>query len=308
MAGFIKQVNPNHKVIFLGRTYTKDVIALSEHVDEFINYDEVEKLNLNEQKLFFEPFAIDVFVHVFPTPAIARLAKALKIKIRVGTTNRLYHWHTCNQLIKLSRKNSDLHEAQLNLKLLSFLGKYVSISFADVSNLYGFTKIPELKFDLLSLIEKDKIKIILHPKSKGSAKEWGTINYLKLIDLLPSSRYQIFISGTKQDALLMKDFLKQNKKAIDITGQLNLAQFILFINRCDILVAASTGPLHIAAALNKKAIGLFSSKRPMHPGRWAPLGLNAKALVYDEHCEQCKAGVDCFCIEKIDPQRVINLL
>lgn len=272
MAGFIKQIHPNYKVVFLGRTYTKDVIALSELVDAFINYDEVEKLNLKEQKVFFKQFAIDIFIHVFPTPAIAKLAKALRIKQRIGTTNRLYHWHTCNQLIKLSRKNSDLHESQLNLKLLSFLGKNVSITLEEIWKLYGFTKLPNTKFDLLKLIKKDKINIILHPKSKGSAKEWGLTNYLKLIDLLPSNRYQIFISGTKQDATNMKAFLKQNKKAIDITGQLSLAEFIFFIHQSDVLIAASTGPLHIAAALNKKAIGLFSSKRPMHPGRWAPVG------------------------------------
>jgi heptosyltransferase-3 len=36
MAGIIKQFLPQSNIIFLGRNYTKDVIALSEHVDEFV--------------------------------------------------------------------------------------------------------------------------------------------------------------------------------------------------------------------------------------------------------------------------------
>jgi ADP-heptose:LPS heptosyltransferase len=44
------------------------------------------------------------------------------------------------------------------------------------------------------------------------------------------------------------------------------------------LVAASTGPLHIASAVGIHAIGLYPSKRPMHPGRWMPLGGNASYL------------------------------
>ena len=54
----------------------------------------------------------------------------------------------------------------------------------------------------------------------------------------------------------MPELLK-NKNIIDLTGKLSLQQYISFINAANGLVAASTGPLHIAAALNKKAIGLF---------------------------------------------------
>jgi len=308
MAGFIKKANPSTKVIFLGRTYTKDVIAVCEHVDVFINYDELEKLTINEQKEYFSQFQINYFVHVLPNKNIANLAKTLKIKYRIGTTNRLYHWLTCNSLVKLSRKNSQLHESQLNLKLLSFLGAETQVELNAMSELYGFTKLKQLQFDALKLLDKTKKKIILHPKSKGSAKEWGLNNFSNLIHLLPKDKYQIFVTGTKNDADMMKDFLSAHQDVIDITGKLSLKEFIEFIYHCDALVAASTGPLHIAAALNKKSIGLFTSKRPMHPGRWAPIGKHAIALVFDVNCKKCLSGIDCNCIEKIEAQQVLNLL
>ncbi|MDP1800135.1 MAG: glycosyltransferase family 9 protein, partial [Bacteroidota bacterium] len=247
MAGFIKKNFPGCKLFFLGRGYTKDVIALSEHVDGFINYDEIEKLPAPEQIAYLKEFSADVFVHVFPKKGIAQLVKKAGIPLRVGTTNRLYHWLNCNKLIKLSRKNSDQHESQLNFKLLDFLDINTSVVLKDISNYYGFSKIPALNEEFKKWIDPAKINIILHPKSKGSAREWGIDNFEKLVALLPTDKYKIFISGTEQEGKLMPEFLK-NKNITDLTGKLSLQQFIAFINSCHALVAASTGPLHIAAA------------------------------------------------------------
>ena len=308
MAGLIKKNYPGCKIYFLGRTYTKDIVALTEHVDEFINYDELEKMDHKAQVNFLKGLQADVFLHVFPKKQIAALAKAANIPLRVGTTNRIYHWLTCNKLIKLSRKNSLLHEAQLNLKLLSFLNINTELGLEDIPDYYGFKRLPQLEEKYKTLIAKDKFNLVLHPKSKGSAKEWGLSNFEKLMTLLPKDKFNIFISGTEQDGKQMKDFLAKNKNITDITGKLTLAQFIAFINACDGLVAASTGPLHIAAALNKKAIGLFSPKRPIHPGRWRPLGKNAHTLVFDQDCVKCEKKEECDCISRIKPEQILALL
>lgn len=308
MAGLIKKHFPQCKIVFLGRSYTKDIIALSEHVDEFLNYDEIEKLTMNERVNAIKALKSDVFLHVFPVKEIAVLAKKADVTLRVGTTNRLYHWYSCNKLIKLSRKNSDLHESQLNMKLLSFLDIPVDIQLKDIRNYYGFSKIPALSSEFVSLIDHSKFNLILHPKSKGSAKEWGLNNFEKLISILPDQKFKIFVSGTIDDGKQMKDFLERNKKAVDITGKMSLSQFIAFINSCQGLVAASTGPLHISAALNKKAIGVFSPKRPIHPGRWMPLGEKALYVVHNDNCDLCSKGKNCDCISKISPEQIVDLL
>lgn len=308
MAGLIKKYFPKCKIIFLGRTYTADIISLSEYVDEFLNYDEIEKLDKNSQKDLIKKSGADVLVHVLPKKEIASLAKNAGIPLRVGTTNRLYHWFTCNKLIRLSRKNSELHESQLNFKLLSFLKINTEVSLKEVHAYYGFKNIPVLEDSFASLIDKNKTNIILHPKSKGSAKEWGLENFTKLINLLPKEKYNVFISGTEADAKQMQDFLHGHPEAISLAGKLSLKQFIAFISQCDALVAASTGPLHIAAALNKKAIGLFSPRRPIHPGRWMPVGNNAAYLVYDEKCKKCANKQDCDCIKQISAEQIVDLL
>jgi heptosyltransferase-3 len=309
MAGVIKKYFPECKIYFLGRTYTKSVIELSSHVDEFINYDDVLAADKTAQIELIKLLKIDMAVHVFPVKEIAQLMKAAGIKNRVGTRNRLYHWFTCNTLLNLSRKNSGLHESQLNIQLLSFLNIKTDYSFKEIESFYGIKEVPKLGNELfVNMLDKGKTKVILHPKSKGSAREWGLANFSKLIKQLPKDKYQIFISGTKEDGLQLESFIKENEGVIDLTGKLSLNEFISFINMCDVLVAASTGPLHIAAALGVKAIGLFAPMRPIHPGRWAPVGKDAHFVVIDKTCEDCRKGGSCACIEAIEVQKVIKLI
>lgn len=299
MAGYIKKHYPKCKVIFLGRNYTKDVVGLSQYVDEFASWDDVEaRKNLKA----------DVIVHVFPVNEVAQQAKQNGIKLRVGTSNRIYHWIYCNKLIKLSRKNSPLHESQLNIKLLSFLNIPTDVNLADVKEYYGFTKAEPLAEEWSSLIDKTKINVILHPKSKGSAREWGLENFSALIDALDKTKFKVFISGTKDEGQLVKPLLEKHKDVVDLTGKLNLKQFISFINHVDALVAASTGPLHIASALGKKAIGLFAPMRPIHPGRWMPVGEKANHLVLNKECSDCRKNNDCHCIREIKAKQVVDLL
>lgn len=308
MAGFLRQHWPGATILFLGRNYTKDIIALSEHVDEFVNYDELQALSKEEQVAVMQQVKADLIIHVFPKKEIAVLAKKAGIPLRVGTRNRLYHWFTCNKLVALSRKNSSLHEAQLNIKLLSFLGFETDLPLQAIPKLYGFSKMPVLEPDFQQWVDPEKFNLILHPRSKGSAKEWGLDNFQKLVQQLPPEKYKIFISGTAEDAKTMQEFLENTPGVSNITGKLNLQQFIAFINQCNGLVAASTGPLHIAAALNKVAIGVFSPKRPIHPGRWMPLGPKAHAIVYDERCPACAEGKECDCITKIKPEQIVDLI
>lgn len=308
LAGIIKQQLPDSRIIFLGRNYTKEVIGLSQYVNEFVSYDELLRLPEKEQIEVFKQLHATHIIHVFPVKHLAQLAKKAGIKNRIGTTNRLWHWFTCNVKVSLSRKNADLHEAQLNAKLLAPLKINTDFSTEELAGFYGFTKVPALDEVHLKLIDPSKTNIVLHPKSKGSAREWGLDNFSELITELDKSNNTIYISGTQQEGELLQELLQKHPEAVDLTGKLSLRQFIAFINHCDVLIAASTGPLHIASALGKKAIGLFAPMRPIHPGRWKPIGNNACFLVLDKDCSDCRKSADCHCIREIKTKAVIKLI
>jgi len=315
MAGVIKKHLPDTEILFLGRGYTKPVIEVSRFIDEFIDWDIIREQSYLEQKASFRALHADAIIHVFMVAEIARLADFTGIPVKIGTTHRLFSWLFCNHLVWFSRKQSDLHEAQLNLKLLKPLGIDVKLSREEIPYYYGLPLPQPLpnkggEYPASSIQHPgSRFKLILHPKSKGSAREWGLENFSRLIDLLPSDRYEIFITGTGAERELMKDFLNRHQARVtDMTGKLTLPELMDFIRASDGLVAASTGPLHLAAAFGKIAVGLYAPMRPIYPARWAPLGLKASYLVLDKICNDCRKTLDCHCMKEITAEEVVEKL
>ncbi|MEI6898989.1 MAG: glycosyltransferase family 9 protein [Bacteroidota bacterium] len=354
VAGVLKRHFPDCKIFFLAKNYTRPIVEACGFVDEFVEWDSQSQQSAVGSRQSLKPAAssqqpiassqwlneinADIIIHAFPVKEICFAAKKAGIPVRIATSHRWYTWLTCNKLLHFSRKNSDLHEAQLNLKMLEAIGIPGKFDLTEVPSLYGLTRFPHSQFpkpearsqkpvanaqipegndeqpDARSQkpeasSQKRADNLILHPKSKGSAREWGLDNFSGLIDLLPPEKYNIFITGTKEEGAMMAGFLQKHASRVtDLTGKLTLTELIGFINSCDGLVAASTGPLHIAAALGKQAIGLYAPMKPIYPKRWAPLGKNAEFLVLDKKCNDCRRSGDCECIRSIQPEKVVEIL
>jgi ADP-heptose:LPS heptosyltransferase len=306
MTGWLKREFPGVHITFLGAEYTRDVVKTCVHVDEFVPVGQLDSWTVGQKAMA----GTDLFIHVFPRKEIAVLARKLGIPVRLGTAHRLYHWYTCNKLVSFTRRRSDLHEAQLNFKLLEGLtGKRVP-SLSEIESLYGLERIEKLDEGLQKLLDRSRFNLILHPGSKGSAREWGLDNFSRLVRLIPQDKFKIFITGTEKEGRMLQEerFFRDGVPVTDLTGRMSLGQLMAFIRAADGLVAASTGPLHLAAALNKHAIGLYPPIRPMHPGRWAPVGKNATYIVIDKDCSKCRKSGDCECMRQITPEQVLEKL
>ncbi|MCC3154353.1 glycosyltransferase family 9 protein [Hymenobacter sp. BT770] len=311
VAGQLKQHFPGCRVVLIGRTYTAPVAAACPWVDDFLNLDELLQQPEPGQVATLQGYAAAAIIHVFPNRILARLALKAKIPVRIGTRNRWQHWLTCNRLVALSRRHSPLHEAQLNLLLLQPLGVAPLPSLLDVANLVQLRPVEPLPApfrQLLQARQPGQLNVILHPRSRGSAREWGLDNFGHLAQLLHQAGHRVFLTGTAAEGEELRDWRHQHAAALtaDLTGQLNLPQFISFIAAADGLVAGSTGPLHLAAALGRHALGLYPPIRPMHPGRWGPLGPHAGFMVFDKPtCDDCRTQpAACSCIRAIEPVAV----
>jgi heptosyltransferase-3 len=316
VCGMLKQLFPGCRVVLVGRSYTAAVAAACPWVDEFVELDkQIETGTLPTGPLLAQlrSYSASAIIHVFPNRLLARLAKQANIPIRIGTRNRLFHWLTCNRLVALSRRHSPLHEAQLNLQLLAPLGYTATLPLAEVADLVRLLPAVPLAPQwqaLLAARVPDQLTVILHPRSRGSAREWGLANFGRLAQLLHTAGHLVFVTGTADEGaeLAAANWLQEYKPylAADLTGKFTLSEFIAFIAAADGLVAGSTGPLHLAAALGRHALGLYPPIRPMHPGRWAPLGHYADYLVFDRpDCQDCRAQPAlCACIKAITAEAV----
>ncbi|HMM12125.1 MAG TPA: glycosyltransferase family 9 protein [Bacteroidales bacterium] len=308
LCGLIKKYYPDSKIIFLAKPYTIPVVRNCVHVDEIMDADALKKLDRPSQIRQLRQTGADTIMHVFPQAELAKLARLAGIKHRIGASGRWYHFFNVNHLVPMSRKRSDLHEAQLNMKLLWPLGIVDFLSLQKVWPLYGLLPGKPQDDKLFSQLKPDRFNLILHPKSKGSARDWPLERYMELARLLPAEKFRLFVGGTAAEGELVRPLLEQNPHVIDLTGQLDLEQYIQFIAASDGLIAASTGPLHIAAALGRIAIGAYPAIRPIHPGRWKPLGPLAVALTYKESCNDCKKTATCACMTNLDAQSIASQL
>ena len=301
VAGYLKKVFPEIKIFFLGKAYTQPIIDACKHIDGFLNREDV----LNDNNLL-KSFQADFIIHLYPDKAIAVAAKKAQIPLRIGTSHRIFHWFNCNKLVNLSRKKSGLHESLLNLKLLSPIS-VASVGIDKIPDYYGLHHVVNLPSEITTKIAVQKTKIILHPKSKGSAREWPMAYYSNLVKKFPEKDYIFFITGSKLEGELIREEAPEifnHENVIDMTGKLTLGELITFIDNCDALVACSTGPLHISAALGKNTIGLYPPMKPIDPGRWAALGKKTKILVLDKTCNDCRVSMKCHCLSSISTDEV----
>ena len=268
-----------------------------------------EKLSPDALLAELREYRAAAIIHVFPNKLLARLARQAGIPVRIGTRNRWWHWLTCNRLVALSRRHSLLHEAQLNMALLAPLDLPTPPPLAEVADLVRLAPavpLPPRFRELLAARRPGQLNVVLHPRSRGSAREWGLPHFGALARLLHAAGHRVFVSGTSDEGaeLAVANWFREHRKYLtaDLTGELSLPEFIAFLAAADGIVAGSTGPLHLAAALGRHALGLYPPIRPMHPGRWGPLGPHAGYLVFDRpDCQDCRARpAACTCIKALE--------
>jgi|SRR5579884_2993663 len=119
-------------------------------------------------------------------------------------------------------------------------------------------------------------------------RRWPVERFIELASVLNQSlpNLTILLTGTSDERLLMSHFKKQFAgnvvEAVEIGG---LEHTCALLQRCDLLISADTGIMHLAAAMAVPTVGLFG---PNTPRCWAPVGLHA-TYVYSTSlaCSPC---------------------
>lgn len=306
ICAWLKAEYDNVKIIFLGKGYTKSIVESYELVDQFEDWNDYLNSPRTDKIQRFRLLKADAIVHVFPDKEIASLAKKARISVRIGTSHKAYHLLTCSHRVNFTRRKSPLHESQLNHELLRPIG------LKELPSLEEIVKTTKhFKIENVALPEEFKgleNYTILHPKSQGSAKEWPIDKYVQLANQLISKGETVVFTGTETEGAFFRNELPNDKLIVDSTGKLSLQQLMVLIGNAKNLVACSTGPLHIAGYLGLNTIGLYSPKKPIHPGRWKALGAYVKIIVFDADCKTCAAEKDCDCILGIEIDQVLKSL
>jgi ADP-heptose:LPS heptosyltransferase len=297
---------PSCQIIVLARSYVEGAVKAHPAVDLFIDSQSLEKQPESESIKQLQSLKADIIIHAFPNKNIAFLAKKAGIPTRIGTARRWFHWLTCNKKTWFSRKQSSKHEANLNLQMLQVLGFNQPYEMTDLIQWAKLDSPPLLQGPAREWLSQDKFNVIIHPGTNGNTLEWPIESFKKLIELLPKDQFNILLTGSPAERDKFAELELEGTQ--NTMGQLSLSELISLIGQADGLIANSTGPLHLAAALGTHTLGLFPSHPGKSPNRWAPLGEKAE-FIAAPLCQACLTHKgNCSCMKAITPEHVAKVL
>jgi len=311
MAELVKKKYPDCKVAYLIRNYTGPLIDGNPSIDEVVIAEELDGKILfgkNLKKIKSKNF--DTSVVVNPTLKISLMMFLSGIKNRIGTGYRWYSF-LFNKKVFEHRKHGEKHELEYNINLLS----KIDVGIKDFSNEIKFhLQIDEVSSAKINSIllengfkPENKI-IIVHPGSGGSSVDLPKEKLIELTRMIGSlHNVSIIITGSKSEFALCKEF-EISKSVINLSGQLDLSLLKAIINKADLFISNSTGPMHIAAALGVHVIGFFPKILSCSQKRWGPYTEKRTIFIPTIDCSNCNREqcekLDC--MNSIDIGRVFD--
>ena len=310
LAQIIKKQYPECKITFLIREYTKSLIKNHPYIDNILILQEREGKPLikrNIENISVKKF--DACVVVYPTFALALIVYLSSIKNIIGTGYRWYSFFF-NHKVFQHRKYAEMHELEFNLKLLEVFGIREKIEKGKVNfnlRLEEKEKVNEL---ITKSFDEDKLVIIIHPGSGGSAVDLPVEKFKELVSKLEKRNdIEIVITGSESEKKLCGS-LVISEKIHNLAGKLELSELTALINKADIFIANSTGPIHIAAALGKSTIGFYPNLLQCSAKRWGPYSEKSVVFTPQNQCSDCKRE-QCSkqdCMNSINMQEVYSVI
>lgn len=127
----------------------------------------------------------------------------------------------------------------------------------------------------LNHIKKEQNKILIHPTSSNKKKNWPIIKYRKLVELLESKGFRVFVTVSPQEKNDLSEIFDQQ-----IMPEFNsLLELAKFYRDASLLVGNDSGNAHLASALGIPTIQLFRGYRP-YPAWRAGLSPNNVVLAH----------------------------
>jgi heptosyltransferase-2 len=264
----IKKVHPESFIAVMVRSYTKDIYLNNPYVDKIIVYDEAENKKLKFFGLvkILRKYKLTHAFMLLPNERLNWILFFSGIKVRIGVGHKLYQILSLSKLIDRKKYIPLRHEADYCLDMVRKIG----IEPQSVE--------PEIHLSSEETIKSDEIKKKLAPNgelliginttSGKSSPNLNTKEYVNLISMLVADKnIKVLVTDNEPP----KSVENINDVIYPNIG-LSLREAIINFNVLDVLISASTGPMHICAALKVPTISMFCPLPACSPELWGPLG------------------------------------
>lgn len=292
----IRQHWPDATIIALVPHYTTEMARLCPWIDEVL-IDEAEGATALSNKLAANN--IDILLTLFSTTRVALAGWLARIPYRLAPATKLAQFFYNHRMVQ-RRSRSEKPEYAYNLDLAyQLLADFDKLELRKTSaDSQGDFMPVEIKrpllppinrhqrsdFALTQQLDKNARWIVIHPGSGGSANNLNTQQYAKLacgISTAEPLQFIITAGPGEEDAAeqVAHEIRRGGGNAVaQASGKINL--LITTLQWTDLFISGSTGPLHIAAALNRPTAAFYPRHRSATPLRWQTLNAPDKRLTF----------------------------
>ena len=284
-----KSMNNIHITVLIPQ-YTSDMAKICPWIDDII-VDPGSEASFSEQyKLLKEVHILqfDAIITLYSTTRIGLLAFLARIKYRLAPATKIaqiFYNHRLTQRRSRSLKPEFEYNIDVAKKFLSDFNIKSDISIEPPFLKFQSKEINTLreKFYEKYKIPKESKLIFVHPGTGGSANNLNLDQYANLIQQLKLGESYFFVITAGPDEIKYAESL--SKILTDIPHIIfhstnGLINFSKHIQLCNLFISGSTGPLHIAGALNRPTAAFYQRLRSATPLRWQTLNTSTNHLAF----------------------------
>lgn len=269
----LKASMPEAQITALVPEYTAPIAKHVPYIDKVI----IDNRGLGIRgafKLARQVKDFDVVIVLFSRFKTALAALLSRIGYRLAPASKIYQYFYNKRLVQ-HRSRSVKPEYEYNLDLVKYFLEDNALEIKMPSR-------PYLQFVATMPIQNHR-RIIVHPGSGGSANNLSLAQFSGLIKTLDErlKNIQIIISaGPSEVELAQKLQAMADGVAEVFTSDKGLIEFGNFLAGGYLFIGGSTGPLHMAGAININTVGFYPNRRSATSLRWQTLNKKNKRLAF----------------------------
>lgn len=286
----LKQQYPKAIITALVPAYTKDMAELCPWIDNTIIDNRSKSIWSDASHLarIFKEYKFDTSISFFSEMRTSLAVFLAQIPSRYGPATKLAQVFL-NKTLKQKRSLSLKPEYEYNSDLVKNL---IHRSNATISNhpappYLKFTKQEISKKKTLFLqeknIDKHKRLIFIHAGTGGSAVNLSLQQFTDLASGIYQEKNTHFIltagPGEEDIAYNLSKLMKNTSHSIYHSTK-GLVNFSKFMAIADLFISGSTGPLHIAGALDVPTVAFYPARRSATSLRWQTLNSSENRISF----------------------------
>jgi len=271
----------------------------------------------------------DISISLQSQVRLAAACFGVGIPVRIGPLSKIHSFVFYNRGSRQRRSLVEMHEADYNLGLLRKIGiRSVTRTIPTSVHVSDLAQKWADDFFAVRGLNEGPGCVVVHPGMGGSALNWPEEHYIDLVKLLLSDGVNTVLTGGPAEGALIERIVKHIEGSLFKGNSLGrgglttyvakegegLEQLAAIFSRAKVVVAPSTGPLHLANALKIPTVSFFSPIRVQSAIRWGPYLSQedqVSVLVPEVFCGQDRKclGSECkyfLCMKSILPRQAVD--